>query len=392
MQTVTLKKDAERRIKAGHLWIFSNDIDTQRSPLKSFQPGELIKINTNGQTPIAIGYINPHCLLCVRILTTNTQQQIDKDFFVEKMRVAVKKREHLFSEKYYRAVFGEADRLPGLVIDQFDKTIVIQLNTAGAEQVKSLLIEATDQVFQPETIILKCDSSERSIEGLDQYTSVIKGNIDCPILVKENNCAYEIDILNAQKTGWFYDHRFNRARIRDYCKNKTVLDVFSYCGAFTLPAAQVAKHVTAIDRSESAISQLNKNAALNQLNNISSICGDAEKALLQLFAENKKFDVVILDPPALIKRKKDIPVGEKHYQKLNTLALQLLNDNGILLSASCSMHMSAENLLNCIRRAGIQTKSVLSVLEQLHQGPDHPIHPAIVETHYLKGFILHKHA
>ncbi|MDP1573565.1 MAG: class I SAM-dependent rRNA methyltransferase [Coxiellaceae bacterium] len=388
MHTLRLKKDADRRIKAGHLWIFSNDINTDINSLKNYAAGDLVRIETAAGTPIAIGYINPHCLLCIRILTLSLTNKIDKDFFIQKMQAAKLKREKFTFENYARMVFGEADRLPGIVIDQFNHVLVIQLNTAGMENLKPLLIEAADHVFQPEIIVLKCDSSERTNEGLSHYIDVVKGDLPEFITVKENNCHYEIALLSAQKTGWFYDHRFNRARIASYCTNKKVLDVFSYCGAFTIPAAKIASDVTALDRSETALKQLEKNAALNNLNNIKVMCGDAEKTLQLLVSQGKKFDVVILDPPALIKRKKDMPAGEKMYQKLNELALRLLEDNGVLFSASCSMHLSADSLLNVIRKAGVATKKELSVLEQCHQGPDHPIHPAIVETSYLKGFIV----
>jgi len=389
MKNLRLKKDADRRIKAGHLWIFSNDIDTQHTPLKHYTPGELVKIETAFGMPLAIGYINPHCLLCVRLLTLNTHETIDTAFFSKRITTSLEKRTTVFdNDPYYRAVFGEADRLPGLVIDRFNTTVVAQLNTAGMECLKSLVIEAIKLVFEPTTLILKCDSTERLNEGLPHYTEAVIGELSNPIVVKENNCVYEIDLLHAQKTGWFYDHRLNRALISNYCKNKTVLDVFSYCGAFSLPAATVAKSVTAIDRSETAITQLIKNTALNNLTNVQTICDDAVTALEKLIATGQKFEVIILDPPALIKRKKDLPAGEKHYQKLNALALQLLMPGGVLFSASCSMHLSQENLLNCVRRAALQAKKEISVIAQCSQGPDHPIHPAIPETHYLKGFIF----
>lgn len=389
MKSLRLKKDADRRIKAGHLWIFSNDIDTSQSALKNYSAGELIHIETARGTPLAIGYINPHCLLCIRILSQNLQDKVDTGFFIRKIQTAKTKREKLFSDNYYRVVFGEADRLPGVVIDQFNDVIVVQINTAGIENLKSYLIDAIKKVFQPNVIFLKCDSTERRNEGLDHYTETLLGEPPSSISVKENNCVYEINLLNAQKTGWFFDHRFNRARIATYCNDKKVLDVFSYCGAFSIPCAKNgATEVVAIDRSAQALEQLQKNAALNSLSNIKTICGDALECMQILHQSNEKFDVIILDPPALIKRKKDIPAGEKMYQKLNETALNLLNDGGILLSASCSMHLSAEYLLNLIRRAGIYTKKDLSVIEHCHQGPDHPVHPAIAETNYLKGFII----
>ncbi len=388
MQPLKLKKDAERRINAGHLWIFSNDIDTNTNSLKNYSAGELVRIETSFGKSIAIGYINPQCLLCIRILTLDIHEKIDTDFFIRKFETAQSKREALFSEKYYRVVFGESDRLPGVVIDQYNNIIVMQINTAGMENLKPFLIAAAQHVFNPESIALKCDSSERSIEGLTNYFEVIGNELPSTITVKENNCDYHISLQDSQKTGWFYDHRNNRAQIAKYCNNKRVLDVFSYCGAFAIPCAKNgATEVIAIDRSAAALKSLEENAKTNNVT-IKTHCGDALELMQKLQSQNEKFDVIVLDPPALIKRKKDIPAGEKMYQKLNEAALRLLNPNGILLSASCSMHLSAENLQNCIRRAGLNAKKELSIIEQCHQGPDHPIHPAIAETNYLKGYVI----
>lgn len=388
MKTLRLKKDAERRIKAGHLWIFSNDIDTHHSPLKNYTAGELIRIETSFGKTIATGYINPHCLLCIRILSVNPSEKVDVEFFIRNIETAKVKREAIFPDKYYRVVFGESDRLPGIVIDQFGDIIVMQINTAGMETLKPLLIDAIKSVFNPKTIVLKCDSSERQNEGLENDTEVLGDALPDFIEIKENNCIYHASLITGQKTGWFFDHRFNRAHIASYCKDKRVLDVFSYCGAFAIPCAKNgATEVIAIDRSEPALDLLVRNAALNSVE-IKTQCGDALTIMQQLIAQSEKFDIIILDPPALIKRKKDAGAGEKMYQKLNEAALQLLNPNGILLSASCSMHLSASDLLNCIRKAGINTHREISVLAHCHQGPDHPIHPAIAETNYLKGFVV----
>lgn len=389
MKTIRLKKDAERRIKAGHLWVFSNDIDSVQSPLKNYSSGEIIRVETAFGKSIAIGYINPQCLLCIRILTLNIHEEINTEFFIKKIVAAKSKRAELFSDNFCRMIFGESDRLPGVVIDQYNEIIVVQINTAGMENLKLLLIEAIQKIFNPKTILLKCDSSERKMEGLESYTEVLGNALPDVIDIKENNCLYHASLLTGQKTGWFFDHRFNRERIASYCNKKRVLDVFSYCGAFTIPCAKNnAREVIAIDRSQPALDLLMQNAALNSLNNIKTICGDAFETMQKLIASGEKFDVIILDPPALIKRKKDVSVGEKMYQKLNEAALQLLNHNSILFSASCSMHLSRDDLLNCIRKAGVNTKKELSILEQCHQAADHPIHPAMIETNYLKGFIL----
>ncbi|OGT25760.1 MAG: hypothetical protein A3I77_03345 [Gammaproteobacteria bacterium RIFCSPLOWO2_02_FULL_42_14] len=387
---IRLKKDADRRIKAGHRWIFSNDIDTSATPLKQYQPGEWVVIENAMQNPIAIGYINPHCLLCIRVITRNVKNKIDTEFFAKKMQHAKEKRELIYQEPFYRAVFGDSDQLSGVVIDRFDDVIVLQINTAGMENQKTHLIDAIEKIFRPQAIYLKCDSAERTLEGLEHYQEAVKGPAPDNITIRENHCVFQAPLTTGQKTGWFYDHRDNRQRIAHYCKGKRVLDVFSYCGAFAIPCKKAgATEVIAIDRAQSALDFVLKNAAANALTNISTHCGDAEKILIELHNQKELFDVVILDPPALIKRKKDQSAGEKMYQRLNELALQLLRKNGILFSASCSMHLSAEDLQNGIRRAGIQTKRSLSILEQCHQAADHPVHPAIAETNYLKGFIVH---
>ena len=187
MIAITLKKSAERRILAGHLWIFSNDI---ASPLKQHSPGDCVMVETSFGKPIAIGYINPHCLLCVRILTLNTHDIINVDFFVHKIKIALAKRALLFNQSYYRAIFGESDRLPGLVVDRFNNTLVVQLNTAGAEKLKSIILDAINIVFNPIAIFLKCDSSERNNEGLETYTEIVKGELPKTIMIPENNCLF----------------------------------------------------------------------------------------------------------------------------------------------------------------------------------------------------------
>ncbi len=391
MKTVKLTKDTERRIKAGHLWIYSNEIDTKQTPLKNFSAGELVIIEPAVGKALAIGYINPQCLLCVRILSKNLHEKIDQDFFVKRILAAQAKRKLIFTESYYRLVFGESDALPGLVIDQFNELIVIQINTAGMELLKNHVIAAVQEVLQPKVIQLKCDSSELKKEGLNAYNEVVYGELPETLLIQENNCSYKISTPVGQKTGWFFDHRFSRQQIARYCQNKRVLDIFSYTGAFAMPCAKAgAKELFCIDSSALALEVLHENATLNQFNNIKTLQGDALATMESLLQQGEKFDVIILDPPALIKKKKDLVAGSKMYQKLNEAALNLLNHNGILLSASCSMQLSAPELLNIIRRASIATGFELSILEQCHQAADHPIHPAIAETQYLKGYIAHK--
>ncbi|HLB57985.1 MAG TPA: hypothetical protein VJL60_04140 [Gammaproteobacteria bacterium] len=228
MKHLRLKKDAERRIKAGHLWIFSNDIDADHNPLKNYASGEIIRIEAAFGKSIATGYINPQCLLCIRILSHDIHENIDTDFFIRRIQTAKEKRATLFPENFCRIVFGESDRLPGVVIDQYNDIIVVQINTAGMETLKTPLIEAVQAVFNPKTILLSCDSTERQNEGLSAYTEVLGEELPELITVQENNCSFQTSLLTGQKTGWFFDQRFNRQRIAAYCRDKKVLDVFSY--------------------------------------------------------------------------------------------------------------------------------------------------------------------
>ena len=199
MKTARLKKDAERRVFAGHLWIFSNDIDTQSTPLKQYTAGDLVIIETAFGKAIGIGYINPHCLLCIRVLTLNPHAEINADFFIEKIKQALSKRAVLFQDHYARMVFGESDRLPGIVIDQFHQTIVMQINTAGMEALKPLLIEAVKTIFSPKTIVLKCDSTERQNEGLEAYTEVLGDPATDHLTVIENDCLFHAPPINRSK-------------------------------------------------------------------------------------------------------------------------------------------------------------------------------------------------
>lgn len=391
MKTVKLNKDIERRINAGHLWIYSNEINTQQTPLKNFTAGEVVLIETAFGKKLAVGYINPQCLLCIRILSKDPHEKINKDFFINRLLVAQAKRKIIFSEPNYRLVFGESDALPGLVIDQFNKFIVIQINTAGMEALKNYIIDAVKEILDPTTIQLKCDSSELLKEGVSSYNEIVCGELPEAVLIQENDCQYRVSTQQGQKTGWYFDHRFNREQIARYCQNKRVLDVFSYTGAFAMPCAkQGAKEVVCVDRSAFALEILKENAKLNQCDVVKTLQGDALTVMQSLLEQGEKFDVIILDPPALIKKKKDFAAGSKMYQKLNEAALNLLNHQGVLLSASCSMQLFATDLLNIIRRAGVATESELSIIEQCHQAADHPIHPAIAETQYLKGFVVYK--
>lgn len=386
---IYLKKNADHRLRAGHLWIYSNEIDVQKSPLTGFEAGQEVTIVSKHGQPLGVGYVNPHSLICTRLVSRDPQVSLNTSLLEQRLRVALSLRTRLFDKPFYRLVFGESDLLPGLVVDRFDDILVVQLTTAGMERVRSEILTALETVLQPRAIVLRNDSSIRVLEGLDNYIEVARGKLPSEVFVEENGMRSYVPILEGQKTGWFYDHRVNRRHLLTYVKQQRVLDVFSYTGAWGIQAAVAgAKAVWCVDSSAKALEYVNHNAILNGVSDrVQTLQGDAFEVLKTLRGEGHQFDVIVLDPPAFIKRKKDQAAGEEAYRRLNQLALQLLSQEGILVSASCSLHLSVDSLREFLGAASRQVDRQLQILEQGHQGPDHPIHPMIPETNYLKAFI-----
>ena len=306
---------------------------------------------------------------------------------MHRINIALSLREACFDSPCYRLVYGDSDGLSGLVIDRFYDVFVVQISTAGMEAVVEDIISALNKVFTPSAIVLRCDGKMRTTEGLPSYVEVVQGEVPelCPL--EENGVSLLAPVLTGQKTGWFYDHRMNRARLAPYVKGKRVLDIFSYIGGWGVQAAAFgAESVTCIDASEYALSFVAENAKLNGVEDkVKCIQGDAFAACKELRELREKFDVVIVDPPAFIPRRRDIKAGEQAYHRINQLAMRLLDKDGILVSASCSMHLQRDRLTEIIRATGRQTDRFVQIIEQGHQGADHPIVPAIAETEYLKS-------
>ena len=391
MQTLYLKKNQERRILSGHPWIFSNEIDVAKSPLASFTPGEAVHVVNAGGLFLGSAYLNPKTLLAGRLYSRQDNQALDVEFFKTRLSEALSLREQIIPQPYYRLVFGEGDGLPGLIIDRFGDYFVVQITTAGMEVVKTVLIEALVELFQPKGILLRNDHSYRETEGLPSAVEVAYGQVPESTTIIENDLRFEVPLLQGQKTGWFYDQRNNRARLKPYVKNAKVLDVFSYLGSFAVHACHYgAASVTCVDSSKSACEQTLKNAALNGFKDKVKVrCEDAFDALKALQKE-AKFDVVLIDPPAFIKKKKDFTAGCRAYQKLTQLALACLKPGGILFSSSCSMHLLDTDMQNILHAAASTNKTSLQILDYGSQAEDHPIHSAIPETHYLKTFVCRK--
>ncbi|HEY1076379.1 MAG TPA: class I SAM-dependent rRNA methyltransferase [Fontimonas sp.] len=385
MLTLKLKPREERRLRAGHLWVYSNEIQVD-DKFRTIEAGTLCRINDSRDKPLGTGYVNPRTLLTVRLLSSDGRAVIDQAWFERRIQSALDLRQRLYAEPHYRLVFGESDGLPGLVVDRYGDVCVVQITTAGMELLKAQIVAALQAVVRPRGIVLRNDSSARELEGLTAYVEVV-GEVPAPLEVLEDGLRYAVDVQGGQKTGFFFDQRDNRARLARYVKGRSVLDVFSYVGAWAQRAARDgATQVSCIDSSQPALDAALTSAKLNQLQ-IETIRGDALDVLKTLRAEGRTFDVVIVDPPALIKRRKDFDAGIEHYAALNRAAMQLLSTDGILISCSCSHHLEADDLQRILLRESRTTGRRLQILEEGGQGADHPVHPAIPETRYLKAFV-----
>jgi 23S rRNA (cytosine1962-C5)-methyltransferase len=383
-----LKPAEDRRLRQGHVWVFSNEVDVDRTPLNDFTAGQAIVIESSKGKAIGSGFINPHTLICARLISHHGDARLDRRFIVNRLRAALALRERLYGAPYYRWVFAESDGLPGLIVDRFDDVLVVQVNTAGMERVRDHIIAALRELAAPRAILLRNDTGGRALEGLEQYVRWVDGDGPARVVVKENGVEFEVDPAAGQKTGWFYDQRANRTRLAPYARGARVLDIFSYVGAWGVQAACAgAADVVCLDSSQAALEQVRVNAARNGVERrVATLAGDAFETLKTLRAERALFDVVVLDPPALIKRKKDIQEGTAAYHHLNQMALNLVADDGVLITCSCSYHMPRHILHQVVLTAGRHCERELQILEQGHQAPDHPVHPAIPETEYLKAF------
>ena len=387
LPSLRLKANADRRLRAGHLWVYSNEIDVAATPLHGFAAGDQAILEAAGGKALGVVALSPNNLICARLLSRDVKHVLDKSLLVHRINVALSLRERLFEQPCYRLVFGDSDLLPGLVVDRFFDILVVQLASATMERHKDEVLAALIQVIKPSGILLKNDSAARDAEGLERYVETAFGVVPEWVALEENGVKFEAPVIEGQKTGWFFDHRMNRARLAPYVKGKRVLDLFSYIGGWGVQAAAFgATEVMCVDASAFALDGVERNAALNGLTDkVACVEGDVFEALKQLKASEERFDVIVADPPAFIKRKKDLKNGEAAYRRLNEAAMRLLNKDGILVSASCSMHLPEDDLQNILLTSARHLDRNIQLLERGAQGPDHPVHPAIPETRYIKS-------
>ena len=391
--TLILNKGADRRLRLGHLWVFSNEIDTAKSPLKNLSAGEAVDVVSSAGDYLGSGYANPATLISVRLLSTSRENESDRGdlnkLLDSRLQTAHALRLSLYKDPWYRLVHAEGDRLPGLIVDRYDDTLIVQISTAGMDQHKGDICQRLAELTGCKNIRLANNLAARELENLSVEEETIMGELPAELVVKENGCDYRVPASGGQKTGWYYDHRENRAIAAKHADGKRVLDVFCYTGAWSMPAAIAgAEQVVAVDSSQKAMAALAENAKRNGVDGkLEAITGDAIETLKQLHADSRRFDVVILDPPAFIKRKKDLKNGMQHYEVLNRLACRLVAENGILITASCSQALGDADLLQIARRSAAKRGLELQVLNRLSQAPDHPALAGVPESFYLNGLV-----
>ena len=387
LPSLRLKVNADRRLRNGHLWIYSNEIDVAATPLQGFVAGDQAILESATGKPLAVVGMSPNNLICARVLSRDAKLPLDKSLLVHRLNVALSLRDRLFDKPFYRLVYGDSDLLPGLVVDRFGDILVVQLASPTMERHKDDVLAALVQVLKPTGVLFKNDSAARDAEGLNRYVETAFGTVPEWVALEENGVKFEAPVMEGQKTGWFYDHRMNRARLAPYVQGKRVLDLFSYIGGWGVQAGAFgASEVFCVDASSFALDGVERNAALNGFaEKVTCIEGDVFEALRELKAAEERFDVIVADPPAFIKRKKDLKNGEGAYRRLNEQAMRLLSKDGILVSASCSMHLPEEDLQNILLTSARHLDRNIQMLERGGQGPDHPVHPAIPETRYIKS-------
>lgn len=381
-----LRRGGERRLRAGHLWVYSNEVDTARTPLSVFHAGDPVTVRAaNGQV-LGSAYMDPHSLICARLYAPGRPCTLE-DILPAALADALAGRELAFAEPCYRLVYGDSDLLPGLVVDRFGDYLVVQLNNAGIERYEGAIVEALVALLQPAGILLRADSRSRREQGLDERVEVVHGEVPPQLPLVENGVRFLAPVHAGQKTGWFYDHRMARERLRTYAPGRSVLDVYSYIGGWGVQAAAFgAREVVCLDSSAAALEGVEANAGYNDLEAVvSTLRGNAAESMTALAEQGRQFELVILDPPAFIQRRRDVKKGIKAYRRINELGLRLLAPGGVLVSASCSMHLARSDLVAAVQSAAVRAGCRVSLIEQGAQGADHPIHPAIPETEYLKS-------
>ena len=389
---VTLKKGEGRTIKAGGAWIYDNEI---ANVVGSFDDGDVVLVHDFDGYPMGKGYINRHSKIRVRMLTRHQEQEIDDAFWKMRLQAAWDYRKATVDTSSCRIVFGEADFLPGLVIDKFSDVLVVESLALGIDRYKEHLVDLLKEILAADGITIRgvyerSDAKERLKEGMERVKGFMGAEFDTNVEIIENGVHYMVDVKEGQKTGFFLDQKYNRQSIRSICRGAKVLDCFTHTGSFALNAGQAcAASVLGLDASELGVEQAKKNAALNGLSDIVDFeCADVFEKLPQMEAAGEKFDVIILDPPAFTKSRNSVKNAVKGYREINLRAMKLIRDGGYLATCSCSHFMTYELFTKTIGQAAANVHKRLRQVSFATQAPDHPILWAADTSYYLKFYIF----
>ncbi len=357
---------------------------------KALPPGGVVRVLDGAGEALGCATFNPHSLIAARLLSADPDAAIDRGFFRARLEAAAELRERLFDGRDYRLVHAEGDRLPGLAIDRFGDVLAVQANSAGMDRLLPELSAALDELFAPRAVVLRSDSPARALEGIERYVRVASGALDGPVEVREEGVRCLADPVEGQKTGWYYDQRDSRSFMARLGGGGRVLDLYSYSGGFGLRAAAAgAAQVIAVDRSEAALALGERAAALN---GVAARCrfvrAEVFAEMERLAAAGERFDVVVADPPSFVKSRKDLKPGLRGYRKLTRLAAALTAPGGYLFVASCSHNVAADAFAEAVRRGLVDADRSGRVLRTAGAAPDHPQHPALPETGYLKSMVL----
>jgi len=383
-----LRPGGDKRFKQGHPWVYSNEV-RMTDETKAIPAGAVVSLTRVDGREIGIGTFNPHSLICYRAFTRNGSGVIDRALLTERLIKSLNLREKLYDEPHYRMVYGDSDGLPGLVIDRYGDVLVVQTATAGMDHMLDDIVAILQEVLSPKAVILANSGAFRKLENLETYTRLAVGEVEGPLEIRENGLTFYADPLNGQKTGWFFDQGVNRAYVAGLTQGKTVLDLYAYGGGFGITAAAGgATEVICIDRSEPALNLARMAASINDFGNVVKVqTGETFATLEKYSAEKRRFGVVIADPPAFVKTRKDVGPGAKGYRKLAKMAADVVEPGGFLFLASCSYNMFEDRFLAETAHGIAQAGRSGRVIHRGGAGPDHPLHPFLPESAYLKGLV-----
>ncbi len=385
MAKVTLRKTRETRVRGGHPWIYASEIEKVEG---AFDNGDIVDVADFRGKFIGRGFYNPQSQISLRILTRN-DEPCDRDFFARRIQEAWDYRRLLCDPMSCRLIYSESDFLPGLVVDKFAGVLVLQSLSLGIERIKDMICDLLMEIIQPVGIWERSDVPVRRLEGMEQTTRLLRGEVPDEVDMVENGIHFLVDVKHGQKTGFFLDQKQNRAALAPLCRDARVLDCFCHNGSFSLHAAKYgARSVLGVDISEEALEVARRNAALNGFENVTFEAHNCFDLLHELTDAGEKFDLVILDPPAFTKNKAAVPSAIRGYKEINLRGLKLVRPGGFLVTCSCSQHVLPEMFQDVINQAARDAKKRIRLVEYRTQGYDHPILPQSVETKYLKTMII----